>query len=143
MESYDYVLERQLKPEARRDIIRQLKDAGIKPTSMIDISDGLSSEILHICTQSHAGAKINEEQIPVDSQTIAVAQELSMDPTLFAMNGGEDYELLFTIAPADLKKLNQIKGISIIGEILPADQGVKLFGHGGSTTIQAQGWNAY
>jgi len=144
MENYEYVLERQLKPEARRDIINRLKEAGLKPTSMIDISDGLSSEILHICNQSKTGAKINEGEIPIDAQTIEVAHELLMDPTLFAMNGGEDYELLFTVDPDDVKKLNQIKGISMIGEILPQSKEVRLYGRaGGSTTIQAQGWNAY
>jgi thiamine-monophosphate kinase len=144
MSSYDYVLERQLKPEARRDIFEALKSAGVTPTSMIDISDGLSSEILHICKQSACGAKIMEGSLPIDVQTINVAEELSMDPTLLAMNGGEDYELLFTVYPNDAEKLYGIAGISVIGEILPKKEEVRLFGKGeGSTIIQAQGWNAY
>ncbi len=144
MTPYEYVLGRQLKPEPRKDIADSLVKNGIVPTAMIDISDGLSSEILHLCKQSQCGARINEGQLPIDAQTELVAEELNMDVTLFAMNGGEDYELLFTVNPNDINKLNAVEGICIIGEMLPADQGVKLYGKGeGSTTITAQGWNAY
>jgi len=144
MAGYDYVLERQLKPEARIDIIKAMKVAKLTPTSMIDVSDGLSSEIIHICKQSGTGVKLFEDKVPVDVQTIMVAEELNLDPTILAMNGGEDYELLFTIDPADQKKLNTIEGLSIIGEIVEAEDGLKLFGRGeGFTTISAQGWNAY
>lgn len=144
MSDYSYVLERQLKPEARKDIIEALKDATIVPTSMIDISDGLSSEMLHICKESGCGAKIEEDKIPIDAQTIFVAEEMNLDPTLFAMNGGEDYELLFTLSKAKGDKIAAINGISVIGEIVESKEGVKLLGRaGGSTKIQAQGWNAY
>ncbi len=144
MTPYDYVLERQLKPEPRKDIIEALQIANIIPTAMIDISDGLSSEIIHICKDSKCGAKIEEDKIPVDVQTINVAEEFSLDPTLFAMNGGEDYELLFTVSKDDAEKVKAIEGISIIGEIMEENHGVRLYGRaGGSTTITAQGWNAY
>jgi thiamine-monophosphate kinase len=144
MSHYDYVLERQLKPEARRDIFEALKNAGVTPTAMIDISDGLSSEIMHICKQSGCGAKIMEGTLPIDVQTLNVAEELNMDPTLLALNGGEDYELLFTVNPIDAEKLVGIIGISIIGEILPAKDEIRLYGKGeGSTLIKAQGWDAY
>lgn len=144
MSGYDYVLERQLKPECRKDVIEGLKKNGIVPTAMIDISDGLSSEILHICKQSGTGVKIFEDKIPVDVQTMMVAEELNLDTTLLAMNGGEDYELLFTIAASDENKINEIEGVSVIGEILEDKKELKLYGRGeGSTTIQAQGWNAY
>jgi len=144
MTPYDYVLERQLKPEARKDIVEELNKAGIIPTAMIDVSDGLSSEILHLCNQSGCGAKIEEGKIPIDTQTINVAEELSMDPTLFTMSGGEDYELLFTIQKEDVSKIVEIPGVTVIGEILDASEGVRLFGRsGGSTSIKAQGWNAY
>ncbi|MBI9067051.1 MAG: thiamine-phosphate kinase [Salinivirgaceae bacterium] len=144
MSAYDYVLERQLKPEARIDIVEELAKINIIPTAMIDISDGLSSEIIHICKQSKCGAKISEAKLPIHDQTIAVAEEFDLDPTLFAMNGGEDYELLFTLNPEDAAKANQIADISIIGEILPEAEGIKLHGKGeGFTHIKAQGWNAY
>jgi len=144
MTNYDYVLERQLKPEARKDIIEALNKANIIPTAMIDISDGLSSEIMHICNQSNCGAKIEEGKIPIDTQTIFVAEELNLDPTLFSMNGGEDYELLFTISKDDLMKVVEVSGVTVIGEILAKEEGIKLHGRsGGSTIIEAQGWNAY
>jgi thiamine-monophosphate kinase len=144
LKEYDYVIERQLKPEARRDVIKKLAEAGLTPTSMIDISDGLSSEIIHICKQSGCGVKLFEDKIPVDAQTIAVAQELNMEPTLFAMNGGEDYELLFTLPSTEKTKISQVKEISIIGQITDEKEKYVLMGrHHGSTTITAQGWNAY
>jgi thiamine-monophosphate kinase len=144
LKDYDYVIERQLKPEARRDVIKKLSEAGLAPTSMIDISDGLSSEIMHICKQSGCGVKLFEDKLPMDAQTIAVAQELNMEPTLFAMNGGEDYELLFTIQAADQAKASQIGAITIIGQITGEKDNYLLMGrHHGSATITAQGWNAY
>ncbi len=144
MSAYDYVLERQLKPEARKDVIEALKKHDITPTAMIDISDGLSSEVIHICNLSGCGAKIEEAKIPVDTQTINVAEELNLDPTIFAMNGGEDYELLFTVLENDLEKIAEIPGITVIGEIMDKQHGIKLYGRsGGSTTIKAQGWDAY
>ena len=144
MNAYDYVLERQLKPEARKDVVEALANSGVLPTAMIDVSDGLSSEIIHICNQSNCGAKIEENKIPIDTQTINVAEELNLDPTLFSMNGGEDYELLFTVSKEDLIKAAEIPGITVIGEILKKQEGVKLYGRsGGSTNIEAQGWNAY
>lgn len=144
MSLYDYVLERQLKPEARKDIIEALGAAKVIPTAMIDISDGLSSEIIHICNQSGCGAKIEEGKIPIDTQTINVAEELNLDPTLFSMNGGEDYELLFTISKEDLMKVVEISGISVIGAIMEKEEGIRLHGRTkGSTKIEAQGWNSY
>jgi thiamine-monophosphate kinase len=144
MSAYDYVLERQLKPEARKDVVEMLHKANLIPTAMIDISDGLSSEILHLCKQSKCGAKIMDADLPLDAQTIAVAEELNLEPSLVAMNGGEDYELLFTIHPDDLSKLAAVNGVSVIGTIVPPEDEVRLYGkNGGSTPIQAQGWNAY
>lgn len=144
MSGYDYVLERQLKPEARKDIVEWLQKAELVPTSMIDISDGISSEIKHICKQSGTGAKVFEDKIPVDVQTVMVAEELDLDATLFAMNGGEDYELMFTINAADESKLKEVEGAVVIGEIVNAEDGIKLYGRGdGFTNIEAQGWNAY
>ncbi len=144
MSMYNYILERQLKPEAAKDIHNALKENGIVPTAMIDISDGLSSELLHICKQSGCGAKIYEDKIPVDAQTVSFAQEINMDTTIMALNGGEDYELLFTIKPDDIEKISKINGISVIGKIVPKGDGCKLKGRGeGEVEIRAQGWNAY
>lgn len=144
LSDYGYVLERQLKPEARKDIVEALYESDIQPTAMMDISDGLSSELIHICTQSKCGAKISEAKLPIHEQTALVAEELNLDPTLFAMNGGEDYELLLTLCPDDAAKLIQNADISIVGEIVEAAKGLKLFGRGeGFTHIKAQGWNAY
>lgn len=144
MSGYDYVLERQLKPEARKDVVEELAKVKVVPTAMIDVSDGLSSEIIHICKNSDTGVKIYESKIPIDVQTMMVAEELDMDPTLLAMNGGEDYELLFTIKPEDGSKIMEIESVSIIGEIVHKDEELRLFGRGeGSTIIKAQGWNAY
>jgi len=144
MTSYDYILERQLKPEARKDIIEAFNKNNIIPTAMIDVSDGLSSEILHICKSSNCGAKIEEPKIPIDTQTINVAEEFDIDPTIFAMNGGEDYELLFTISEKDIEKISNISDISIIGKIVDAKEGVRLYAKtSGSAEITAQGWNSY
>jgi len=144
MSGYDYVLERQLKPECQKGVIAKMMKMGIIPTAMIDISDGLSSEIIHICKQSGVGVCLYEDKIPLDVQTIMVAEELNIEPIIMALNGGEDYELLFTIKKEDESKIMQIEGVSIIGEIVNQAEGLKLHGRGeGEITIQAQGWNAY
>ncbi|MBK7029925.1 MAG: thiamine-phosphate kinase [Bacteroidales bacterium] len=142
LEGNDYILERQLKPEPRMDIIRKLAEAGIKPGSMIDISDGLASEILHICNDSGVGCRIYEEKIPIDVSTATMATEFNIQPVTAAMNGGEDYELLFTIPMSDLDKINQFKDISVIGHITDAASGCGLVSHDGVLIeITAQGFN--
>jgi thiamine-monophosphate kinase len=139
----DYVLERQLKPEARKEIIEQLAALRVKPTSMIDISDGLSSEVLHICRQSNMGAEIYEDKIPIDPQTYDRAREFILDPTVCALSGGEDYELLFTIAQGDYEKIRSTMDISIIGHITDKNSGVNLIDKSGnSVKMIAQGWDA-
>ena len=138
----EYLLERQLKPEARGDIIQRLRQAGIHPTSMMDISDGLSSELLHICTQSHVGCRIYEERIPLDYQTAAMAEELNMNVTTCALNGGEDYELLFTVPLAANEVVSKMEGIKVIGYITSEGQGHKLISRDGNEfELKAQGWN--
>ncbi|MDE6717241.1 MAG: thiamine-phosphate kinase, partial [Muribaculaceae bacterium] len=140
----EYILERQLKPEARKDIIRILDEAGIKPTAMMDVSDGLSSELLHICSQSGTGCRVYEEKIPIDYQTAVMAEELNMNLVTAAMNGGEDYELLFTVPLTDHEKINKIKGISTIGYITKPELGCALVTRDGADIpIRAQGWNAF
>lgn len=139
----EYLLERQLKPEARRDIIRKLAEEGIQPTSMIDISDGLSSELLHICTQSKVGCRIYEEHIPIDYQTAVMAEEFNMNLTTCALNGGEDYELLFTIPIADHEKVAELEGIKLIGHITKPELGCALITRDGQEfELKAQGWNS-
>ena len=138
----EYLLERQLKPEARGDIIQKLREAGIRPTAMMDISDGLSSELLHICKQSHCGCRVYEKNIPIDYQTAVTCEEFNMNLTTAAMNGGEDYELLFTAPIGDHEKLDEIDGIRIIGYITKPELGCYLLSRDGSEfEIQAQGWN--
>ena len=138
----EYLLERQMKPEARRDIILLLREAGIQPTAMMDISDGLSSELLHICTQSNCGCRIYEERIPIDYQTAVMAEELNMNLTTAALNGGEDYELLFTVPIADHEKVEQIDGIKLIGHITKPSLGCALITRDGAEfELKAQGWN--
>ena len=142
LEGYDYILERQLKPEARRDIVELFRTLGIKPTSMIDISDGLSSEILHLCEQSQVGCAIYEDKIPMDFQTKQFAQELNINPIVAALNGGEDYELLFTVSLADHEKIKKELDFTIIGHITEKGSGANLVtGGGASIPLQAQGWN--
>lgn len=119
---YDYILERQLKPEARWDIVRRLKDAGVKPTSMIDVSDGLASEVLHICKESKVGCTVYEERIPMNHKTIQTAKDFNIVPSVAALNGGEDYELLFTVAQSDYEKVKDMEDVRIIGYIT-ADEG--------------------
>ena len=138
----EYLLERQLKPEARGDIIQALRQAGIHPTSMIDISDGLSSELLHICTQSHVGCRVYEERIPLDYQMAAMAEELDMNVSTCTLNGGEDYELLFTVPLAAHEAVSRIEDIKVIGYICPESQGHKLISRDGNEfALKAQGWN--
>jgi thiamine-monophosphate kinase len=138
----EYILERQLKPEARRDIVEKLREAGVKPTAMMDISDGLSSELLHICSQSNTGCRVYEERIPLDYQTAVMAEELNMNVTTCALNGGEDYELLFTVPLADHEKIAEMEGIRIIGHITKPELGAALITRDGQEfELKAQGWN--
>lgn len=138
----EYLVERQLKPEARKDIVRELAEAGIKPTSMIDISDGLSSELLHICKASKVGCRVYEERIPIDYQTAVMAEELNMNLVMAAMNGGEDYELLFTVPLTAHEAVSKLKGIRIIGHISPEEQGCYMIGRNGEELpLRAQGFN--
>lgn len=138
----EYLLERQLKPEARKHIIKKLAEEGIRPTSMMDISDGLSSELLHICTQSKMGCRIYEEHLPIDYQTAVMAEELNMNVSTCALNGGEDYELLFTIPIADYEKVSDIEGIRLIGHITKPELGCALITRDGQEfELKAQGWN--
>jgi thiamine-monophosphate kinase len=143
LEGYDYILERQLKPEPRTDIIRVLKESNVKPTAMIDISDGLGSEILHICKNSKLGCRIYEEKIPIDETTINMAEVFKISHWTTALNGGEDYELLFTIDQKDFEKVRLIPGISILGHMTEESLGAHLVASDGALVeIQAQGWNA-
>lgn len=138
----EYLIERLLKPEARRDIIQRLHEAGICPTSMMDISDGLSSEAMHICKQSHTGCRIYEERIPIDYQTAVTAEEFNMNVYTAALNGGEDYELLFTVPLTDHEKVEQLDDIKVIGHITRPELGAKLITRDGSEfDLKAQGWN--
>ena len=131
-----------MKPEARRDIILKLREAGIQPTAMMDISDGLSSELLHICTQSKCGCRVYEERIPIDYQTAVMAEELNMNLTTAALNGGEDYELLFTVPIADHEKIEQVEGVKLIGHITKESLGCALITRDGAEfELKAQGWN--
>ncbi|HBK29090.1 MAG TPA: thiamine-phosphate kinase [Parabacteroides sp.] len=139
----EYLLERQLKPEARKDIIASLAEAGILPTAMMDVSDGLSSELLHIAKDSHVGCRIYEERIPIDYQTAVMAEQFNMNLVTAALNGGEDYELLFTVALADYDKAAELKGVKIIGHITKPELGNYLVGRdGGEVELKAQGWNS-
>lgn len=139
----EYLLERQLKPEARRDIIAALAEAGIKPTAMMDISDGLSSELIHICKQSNKGCRIYEEHIPLDYQTAVMAEEFNMNVSTCALNGGEDYELLFTVPLTDHEKVSKLEGVRLIGHITKPELGCMLITHdGGEMELKAQGWQA-
>jgi thiamine-monophosphate kinase len=143
LEGKDYILERQLKPEARKDIIKLFEALEMKPTSMIDVSDGLASEILHICDQSGVGCELYEEKIPIDPQTYETARQFNLDPTMCALSGGEDYELLFTISTSDYDKVKNQLDFTIIGHITHKDSGSNLVSKSGSShPLQAQGWDA-
>ena len=138
----EYILERQLKPEARGDVVATLRKAGIRPTSMMDISDGLSSEFMHICKQSQTGCRIYEERLPLDYQTAAMAEELNLNVSTCALNGGEDYELLFTVPLAQNDTVSALEDIRVIGYITEPDKGCALITRdGGEHTLKAQGWN--
>lgn len=142
LEPYSYLIERQLKPEARKDIPELLEKLGVKPTSMIDVSDGLSSEILHICNQSKVGCKLFEERIPLDPQFIATCEEFKLETTTVAMSGGEDYELLLTISIEDHDKIKGNPNLTVIGHITDADQGINLITRANTQVpIVAKGWN--
>ena len=142
LDGYDYILERQLKPEARKDIVAVFRKLEIQPTSMIDISDGLSSEIKHLCKNSNVGCNLFEDKIPMDEQTKQMAEELSINPLVAALNGGEDYELLFTISLDDYEKIKNDPDFTIIGHITEASEGANLVTAAGSAIpLEAQGWN--
>lgn len=138
----EYILERQLRPEPRADIIAALREAGIQPTAMIDISDGLSSELMHICKQSGTGCRIFEERIPLDYQTAAMAEELNLNVTTCALNGGEDYELLFTVPLTEHERVAALEDVRIIGHITRSELGLLLETRDGNELeLKAQGWN--
>ncbi len=144
LEGYDYIVERQLKPEARKDIVELLATLNIVPSAMMDVSDGLASEILHICKASNVGCSIYEEKIPIDPLTYNTAREFNIDPTVCALSGGEDYELLFTIKQADYEKIKNNSDVSVIGHITQASEGAMLISKGGNQhKLVAQGWNAF
>jgi len=144
LQGYDYILQRQLRPEARRDIVELLEESGIKPTAMIDVSDGLSSEILHLCEQSNTGCRLYEEKIPIDPTSYQLAREFGIDPSVCALNGGEDYELLFTIPQSDYDKIKGNMLLSVIGYMSPKeDQAMMVDKSGGLHLLRAQGWTAF
>ncbi len=143
LDGYEYILERQLKPEARTQLPQLLNEAGITPTAMIDISDGLASEAIHICRASGLGCSIYAARIPIDPATMLAAAEFNIEPLTAALHGGEDYELLFTIPLQDFDKISKFEGIHIIGHMTDADEGMFLIGSEGETApLMAQGWDA-
>jgi thiamine-monophosphate kinase len=143
-EGKEYLLERQLKPEARRDILESLRKAGVKPTAMMDVSDGLSSELLHICSQSGVGCCVYEDKLPIDYEAAALAEEMNLNIVTCALNGGEDYELLFTCSLDDYEKLIPVDDLYIIGHITKPEYGCNLIGRNGEELpLKAQGWNAF
>ncbi|WP_159949806.1 thiamine-phosphate kinase [Polaribacter septentrionalilitoris] len=143
LDNYTYLIERQLKPEARKDVSGLLKELEVKPTSMIDVSDGISSELFHICTQSKVGCKIYEDKLPLDPQVISTCEEFELDSTMVALSGGEDYELLFTVPIADFDKIKGNPNFSIIGHITEENQGLNLVTRANQEIeLKAQGWNS-
>ena len=143
LDQYSYIIERQLKPEARKDIIKLLKDLEVKPTAMIDISDGLSSEIMHLCKQSKVGCDLYENKIPLDPQVISTSEEFKMDSTTIALNGGEDYELLMTISQEDYPKIKANPNLTVIGYMTDESSGMHLITRADTKIpITAQGWNS-
>lgn len=141
--AYTYIIERQLKPEARKDIVQLLKDLDVKPTSMIDISDGLSSEIIHLCKQSHVGCDLYEDKIPLDPQVISTCEEFNLDSTTIALSGGEDYELLMTISQDDYPKIKADPNLTVIGYMTDVSSGIHLVTRGDEKIpLTAQGWNS-
>ena len=144
LEPYTYIVERQLKPEARKDIIELLRDLKVKPTSMIDISDGLSSEIIHLCKQSKVGCDLYEDKIPLDPQVISTCEEFNIDSTTVALNGGEDYELLFTASQEDFLKIKANPNLSVIGYMKEESEGMHLVTRADSRIpLKAQGWKNF
>lgn len=144
LEGVDYILERQLKPEARKDIIHYLNDLGVLPTSMIDISDGLVSEVMHLCKASGLGCAIYDEKLPIDHETHRVARDFELDPSTCALNGGEDYELLFSIKQADFEKVKGNEFMTIIGHFTDKGSGMNVIDRSGvSIEMKAQGWNHF
>lgn len=144
LEGYDYVLQRQLKPEAKQSTIDMLREAGVKPSAMIDISDGLSSDLKHICKQSGVGCRVYLEKIPIAADTFKVCEELNFDAVTAALNGGEDYELLFTIQQSDFDKIKNLSGVDFIGHVTGASTGEFLVTPDGrDIELKAQGWVAY
>ena len=144
LDGYDYIMERQLKPEARVDVIQFLKDLQVQPTSMIDISDGLASEILHICRASKVGCHLYDDKIPIDTKTSLTAIDFNLDPTTCALNGGEDYELLFTIKQEDFDKIKGNPHMTVIGHITDEKDGIYLIDKNESAiTLKAQGWKHF
>ncbi len=143
LDLYTYLIERQLKPEARKDIVEILNELDVKPTSMIDISDGLSSEIIHICKQSDVGCNLYEDKIPLDPQAISTCEEFNIDSTTIALSGGEDYELLFTVSQEDYPKIKANPNLTVIGHITEKNEGVHLITRANTKIpIKARGWNA-
>ncbi|RIA11003.1 thiamine-phosphate kinase [Flavobacteriaceae bacterium MAR_2010_72] len=143
LDAYTYIIERQLKPEARKDIVKLLKELNVKPTAMIDISDGLSSEIIHICKQSGVGVELYENKIPLDPQVISTCEEFNIDSTTIALNGGEDYELLMTISQEDFPKIKGNPNLTVIGYITEKEKGMHLVTRGETLIpLIAKGWNA-
>lgn len=143
LQGHDYILERQLKPEARKDVIELLAQLGVKPTSMIDISDGLASEVLHICDKSTTGARVYEEKIPIDPTVVTAAEDFNLDPTICALSGGEDYELLFSIAQSDYEKLKGNPHFTFIGHIEEGSTAQLVSRDGTAHDLKAQGWDAF
>ena len=142
LDDYAYLLERQLKPEARVDVVREMADLGLKPTSMIDISDGLSSEIMHLGTSSGVGFKVYEDKLPIDPKVYETAREFNLDPTLCMLSGGEDYELLFTVKQDDYEKVRNHPKLSVIGHAVEAPDAFTLVTKNGpEVPLQAQGWD--
>lgn len=142
-EGKDYILQRQLKPEARKDVIKALAEKGIIPTAMMDVSDGLSSELMHICSQSNTGCRVYEDKIPINYQAVVMAEELNMNIVTCALNGGEDYELVFTVPMEDYDKIVTVENVGIVGHITKPELGLHLVGREGEEIeLQAQGWNS-
>ena len=144
LESYSYLVERQLKPEARKDVVQLLQDLDLKPTAMIDISDGLSSEIMHLCKQSGVGCRVYENKLPLDPQFISVCEEFKLDSTTIALSGGEDYELLFTIKQADFDKIKGNPNLTVIGHMTAKGDVPSLVTRAEEVIpLKAQGWKAF
>lgn len=144
LEGHDYILERQLKPEARKDVIRFLRELDVQPTAMMDISDGLASEVLHICKNSGVGAAIYDEKLPIDPVAYQTARDFDLDPSTCALNGGEDYELLFTISQEDYEKIKGSPHMTVVGHITDSASGAMIIDKGGAQLpLKAQGWNHF